>query len=171
MKKNIFCCSLTSIIFLPAFSSLSLGMWGLSFSKVPVTNVLNNPKQPCRLETFQVQQRYHGLVDKMPSSCIWDPVPILTKVSLFLEHRQAHTGSQNWLSLFLCLYFLNWSVVLKFVAHLSSFDFWFVCAHAISLLCKLGKNLYRAVRCRTVQAQERLWSLPFKELEVNGREY
>lgn len=75
------------------------------------------------------------------------------------------------LSLFLCLYFLKWSVVLKLAAHMSSFDFWFVCANAISLLHKLGKNLYRTILCRPVQAQERLWFLPFKELEVNDWKY
>lgn len=70
---------------------------------MPVTNVLNNPKQAFRLVTLKAQQRYHGLVDKMPSSCIWNPVPILTKVSLFLEHGQANTSSRNLFFIFVLM--------------------------------------------------------------------
>ncbi len=57
--------------FFLAFSSLSLGMWGLNFLKVPFTSVLtSNPKQPCRLVIFKVQQRCDGRVDKMPNLCL-----------------------------------------------------------------------------------------------------
>lgn len=72
----------------------------------------------------------------------------------------------GYLSLFLCLYFLNWSVVLKFAAHMSSFDFWFVCANAISLLHKLGKICIEPFCTELYRLRKGSGSFPSKNLKL-----